>query len=139
AAQAAQGAELSLGNLTEEDQTWVNGRFVAATFGYGEARSYKLAPGLLHEGRNDILINVYCGWRGCGMFGPPEARAVRFQDGSSAPLAGPWQYQPVPASAGSEPRVPWGATAGLTVVYNGMIAPLAPYGLRGVLWYQGES
>jgi len=24
-------------------------------------------------------------------------------------------------------------------LYNGMIAPLVPYGLRGILWYQGES
>ena len=34
ASQAAQGTQLSLGNITEEDQTWVNGQFVAATFGY---------------------------------------------------------------------------------------------------------
>lgn len=26
-----------------------------------------------------------------------------------------------------------------TVVYNGLIAPLIPYALKGVLWYQGES
>ena len=26
-----------------------------------------------------------------------------------------------------------------TVMYNGMIAPIIPYGIRGVLWYQGES
>src|SRR5262249_41401082 len=24
-------------------------------------------------------------------------------------------------------------------LYNGMIAPLLPYGIRGVIWYQGES
>jgi sialate O-acetylesterase len=24
-------------------------------------------------------------------------------------------------------------------IYHGMIAPLAPYGIRGVIWYQGES
>src|SRR6185369_1708693 len=24
-------------------------------------------------------------------------------------------------------------------LYNGMIAPLTPYGIRGVIWYQGES
>jgi sialate O-acetylesterase len=26
-----------------------------------------------------------------------------------------------------------------TVMYNGMIAPVIPYAIRGVLWYQGES
>ncbi|MCE5326633.1 MAG: sialate O-acetylesterase [Planctomycetaceae bacterium] len=30
-------------------------------------------------------------------------------------------------------------SAGGGDLYNGMIAPLAPYGLRGFLWYQGES
>ena len=139
AAQAAQATDISLGTVTEEDQTWINGQFVASTFGYGEPRNYALAPGMLHEGSNDILINDYCGWRGCGMFGPPDARMIRLKDGSSVPLSGPWRYQPVPASVGTSPRVPWGATAGLTMAYNAMIAPLAPYGLRGVAWYQGES
>lgn len=27
----------------------------------------------------------------------------------------------------------------LASLYNGMIAPLAPFGLKGVIWYQGES
>jgi sialate O-acetylesterase len=26
-----------------------------------------------------------------------------------------------------------------TVMYNGMISPIVPYAIRGVLWYQGES
>ncbi|MBN1608017.1 MAG: hypothetical protein JW940_15390 [Polyangiaceae bacterium] len=26
-----------------------------------------------------------------------------------------------------------------TVLYNGMIAPLVPYAIRGVIWYQGEA
>jgi len=139
AAQAAQAEQISLGTITEEDQTWINGQFVASTFGYGEPRSYALVPGALHEGSNDILINDYCGWRGCGMFGPPDARAIHLKDGSTVPLAGLWRYEPVPGSVGTSPRIPWGATAGLTMAYNAMIAPLGPYGLRGVLWYQGES
>jgi len=27
----------------------------------------------------------------------------------------------------------------VSVLYNGMIAPLIPYGIKGVIWYQGES
>ncbi len=27
----------------------------------------------------------------------------------------------------------------VTVLYNGMIAPLLPYGIKGAIWYQGES
>ena len=33
------------------------------------------------------------------------------------------------------PRKPWKPSE----LYNGMIAPLAPYAIRGALWYQGEA
>ncbi|MCX8092423.1 MAG: sialate O-acetylesterase [Verrucomicrobiae bacterium] len=34
-----------------------------------------------------------------------------------------------------EPRAPWRPTE----LYNGMIAPLIPFALRGAIWYQGEA
>jgi sialate O-acetylesterase len=37
------------------------------------------------------------------------------------------------------PRGMADASSSHSQLYNGMIAPLLPYGIRGVLWYQGES
>ncbi len=37
------------------------------------------------------------------------------------------------------PTLPEGAPSTPTVLYNGMIAPLIPYAIKGVIWYQGES
>ncbi|MCY3020562.1 MAG: sialate O-acetylesterase [Planctomycetota bacterium] len=39
------------------------------------------------------------------------------------------------------PRPPQGATSSSRpgVLYNGMVAPLIPYGIRGAIWYQGEA
>ncbi len=37
-----------------------------------------------------------------------------------------------------EPKAP-AAPMKLSCLYNGMIAPLIPYALRGAIWYQGES
>ena len=139
AAQAAQDAELSLGNLNEEDETWVNGTFIGDTFGYGTARLYKLPAGTLHKGENHIAVNILCTYRGCGLLGPAENRSIRFKDGTAAALGTAWRYQIVPTTVGQAPRAPWGAVAGLGMVYNAMIAPLTPYAFRGVAWYQGES
>ena len=38
------------------------------------------------------------------------------------------------------PRVPTGPnTPHVAALYNGMIAPLVPYAIRGAIWYQGEA
>jgi sialate O-acetylesterase len=137
AAQASQPTEMSLGNINEEDETWVDGAFIANTFGYAALRQYQLPAGTLHEGANTIVVNVLCTWRGCGMFGPDSGRVLKLPDGSTVPLQG-WKYQIAPAGV-SAPRAPWGGSAGTGVVYNAMLAPLMPYGMRGVTWYQGES
>jgi sialate O-acetylesterase len=43
----------------------------------------------------------------------------------------------VPAPKG--PNLPEGAPTTPAVLYNGMIAPLIPYAIKGVIWYQGEA
>ncbi|HTV84474.1 MAG TPA: sialate O-acetylesterase [Dyella sp.] len=135
--QAAQASALSLGTANEIDQTWINGHWIGTAYG-GVARTYALPPGVLHEGDNLIAVNVLNTYRDGGIYGPADQRALRLRDGTSVAL-GAWQYRVVPASFGAPPRVPWQSTSGLTTLYNGMIAPLGHYGLRGVLWYQGES
>ncbi len=139
AAQAAQAATLALGAIDEVDETWVNGVPVGNTFGFGDERSYALPAGALREGENVVVVNVLSTWDSGGMFGPAERLALTFADGASVPLAGGWRYQVAPLSLGRPPRAPWEAIAGLASLKHAMIAPLAPYGLRGVAWYQGES
>ena len=139
AAQAASEAQLSIGAIDEVDETWVNGRPLANSFGYATERTYAVPKGWLHAGENSIVINVLSTWDAGGMYGPPDHLALRFTDGSTVPLGGRWRYQIVPESMGFPPRAPWESVSGLSSIYNAMIAPLMNYGLRGVLWYQGES
>ncbi len=42
------------------------------------------------------------------------------------------------AKAAQTPKARFAGTV-TTALYNGMIAPMVPYAIRGVLWYQGES
>jgi sialate O-acetylesterase len=139
ARQASSAATLSIGAIDEIDETWVNGHPIANSFGYGTERTYRVPNGLLHDGENTIVINVLSTWDAGGMYGPPDHMALHFADGSQVPLGGAWLYKFVPERMGYPPRAPWGSVNGETTLYNAMIAPMGPYGLRGVLWYQGES
>jgi sialate O-acetylesterase len=39
----------------------------------------------------------------------------------------------------NKPEWAEGPQNGFCLLYNGMIAPIVPYGIRGVIWYQGEG
>ncbi|WP_442678598.1 sialate O-acetylesterase [Sphingomonas sp. ASY06-1R] len=137
AAQAAQPPILDLGVANEEDASWVNGTGVGGTSWTPQAR-HAIPRGTLHAGANTIVTNIFCSWRNCGLTGPAEGRALRLADGTTVPLAGPWRYAPMPADA-IAPQLPWGPAHGVSVIYNGMIAPIGRYGFRAAVWYQGES
>lgn len=139
AAQASGAATLSLGGIDEVDETWINGHPVRNTFGWGSPRTYTLAPGSLHAGENVLVVNVLSTWDAGGMLGPADAISLTASDGTKVPLGDGWQYRTVPLSMGRPPRAPWEPIAGLTTLYNAMIAPLGPMRLRGVAWYQGET
>jgi sialate O-acetylesterase len=139
AAQASGAATLMLGGIDKVDETWVNGKPIGNSFGYGTERPYELPAGALRAGNNAIVVNVSSSCCAAGMYGPPEHMMLKLAGGEALPLGGQWRYQFVPESVGFPPRAPWESVGGLTSIYNAMIAPLGSYGLRGVLWYQGES
>ncbi|WP_225591134.1 sialate O-acetylesterase [Pseudoxanthomonas sp. PXM03] len=138
AAQAARGATLEFGPADETDMTWVNGTAVGSRYGAGEPRRYPLPSGLLKAGINTVVVNVLDTYRDGGLAGPASAHALAFDDGTRVVLDGRWRYRPEPG-ADEPPRAPWHTASGLSTLYNGMIAPLGTVGLRGMLWYQGES
>ncbi len=137
-AQAANaGALLELGSVNQEDETWLNGRYLGASSFAGRTH-YAIEPGVLKAGVNVITTNIYCGWRDCGIRGGAADRAIRFADGTSVPLSDPWKYQEV-SDGWIGPQLPWGSVHGVTLDHNGMVLPIGPYHFRGVAWYQGES
>jgi sialate O-acetylesterase len=136
AEQAAKGATLDLGSATEEEISWVNGAGVGGS-SLAPAATHRLPPGLLHAGNNTDVTNIFCSWKNCGLSGPGDSRAIRFDDGTSVTLAGPWFYQPVKDRIAVQ--LPWGPMHGITQQYNGMISPIGPYSFRAAVWYQGES
>ena len=138
AAQAEQDAILSLGGIDEVDQTWINGHVVGNTFGWGTGRTYTIPAAQLQEGENIVVVNVLNTYGAGGMVGDPAQRFLGLDGGDKVAL-GTWRYKLVLGEVGMPPRTPWEAVGGLTTIHNAMVAPLRDYGLKGVLWYQGES
>lgn len=141
AAQAAAGGELAYGPVDDIDSTYVNGVFVGGTQGWDAQRRYAIAPGVLKAGRNVVAVRVFDGGAGGGPYGAADGRGVTFKDGSFARLDPVWRWRiAAPLSVtGSPPYAPWIANSGVTTLYNGMVAPLGPYALKGFTWYQGEA
>jgi sialate O-acetylesterase len=136
-------AELQLGMVDDIDTTWVNGTKVGFTFGYNALRNYAVPASVLRQGRNLVAVRVLDTGGGGGIWGDEKLQLV-FQ-GKAAPepidLSGAWQYR-VGANLDHGPWPPMssiGDPGTPTVLWNGMIAPLLPYAIRGTVWYQGES
>jgi sialate O-acetylesterase len=138
AEQAKAGGTLSIGAIDDLDLTWVNGRPVGYTFGWGVARHYAIPAGYLKPGKNSILVAANNMWDTGGFFAGPEALWFAPASGAQIALGSGWEYS-IGTVDGVPPRAPWDANAGLGVMGNRMVAPLGPMRLAGVAWYQGES
>jgi hypothetical protein len=137
AEQATKANELTLGPVDTFDTTWVNGQWVGSGGINWVWRDYQVPAGIFRAGENVIVLRVLGSG---GMTGTPDMRFVKTSDGQAIPLKRDWAYKTGMAVTGlSIPAAPWDVPSSLNTLYNGMIAPLAPYTVKAAAWYQGES
>jgi sialate O-acetylesterase len=144
---------LNLTAIDDFDVTYFNGKRVGATGNdtpnsYLVPRRYKVPGSLVQPGRNVIAVRVF-DRAGEGGFGRTEVMSVvsvGAKETDAISLAGPWSYkvelalEPKRPDYGSRPELPGPTNQNSpSVLYNAMLAPLKPYAIRGVIWYQGES
>lgn len=133
---AGREATLDLGAIDDEDVTWLNGRRLGATNVHTTPRAYPVPAGALRAGENTLAVRV----RDTGGFGgfaaSPREIALRIDGGRLIPSN--WRYAVGVDAKSLKPR-PAQTWNDASILYNAMIAPLVPFTLRGVIWYQGES
>ncbi len=134
AADAGKAAELFLGVIDDNDETYVNGIQVGSTNAYNVSRKYSIRAGILKQGKNTIVIRVEDSGGGGGLYGAASDLQLVI-DGHSQPLAGEWSFQV--ESIFKSNAV--GPNTYPTLLYNAMIHPLIPFAIKGAIWYQGES
>jgi len=142
---AGRELELHLGCLDDFDTTYFSGVRVGETSSdpnaYAVERCYTVPAALVTPGRAVIAVRVFDHFGNGGMAGPLKEMflTLRGARAKKIPLAGTWRAcveRELPMKDMSAMTGPLGAPA---VMYNGMLAPLVPFALRGVIWYQGES
>jgi sialate O-acetylesterase len=136
-----------LSRLLQADTTYFNGRKIGQTRGESTERDYEVPGEVVLAGRNVVAVRLegqnQAGDGFVGMHGDAGDMYVDIS-GTIVSLAGAWSFQSGPDLTGlpkppplaefltSVPQAP-------SLLFNGMIAPLTPYRLKGVIWYQGET
>lgn len=133
---------LKLGPVDDLDTTYFNGVKVGATSfdvknWWDFPRVYKIDGKLVKTGKNTIAVRIFDERFAGGMPGP-EIQLVKNGE-KPIDLAGTWKIReetvmkPLPA-----PNFPYLPHIG-SYLYNGMIAPVVPFAVKGAIWYQGEN
>lgn len=143
---------LELGAIDDRDHTYFNGELVGRTDidtpnCHEVLRRYTVPGRLVRAGRNAIAVRVFDHYGLGGFMGPARALVAR-SGAHEQSLDGDWRWQ----VERTIPKVPDSVFATQpppppeinfqnqpAALFHGMIAPLIPFGLRGFIWYQGES
>jgi sialate O-acetylesterase len=126
---------ISLGKIDDFDETYVNGVRVGGTKNYAQNRVYPVAAGIFKEGKNVIAVRVEDTGGGGGFYGDSTLVHLRTENGMIS-LGDYWNFRIAKVTSNSGGL---GPNDFPTLLFNAMIYPLIPYGIRGVLWYQGEA
>ncbi|MGA0560664.1 sialate O-acetylesterase [Larkinella sp. VNQ87] len=126
---------LNLGQVDDADETYLNGVKVGATAEVGPTRAYTIPAGTLKPGRNVIAVRVE-DTGGGGGFTAKDDQFKLAGFGKEISLAGDWKYRIADYSRNAALVNP-NLTG--TILYNAMVAPIIPYAMQGVIWYQGET
>ncbi len=143
---AGRELRVALGAIDDMDTVWFGARRIGGHEGAGSwqtLREYRVPAEVVTAGSHDLFVRVV-DTGGEGGF-TSQAEALRVfpltgGDGNRGLADGWWmrrgpalaELPPPPRPVGQGPNVP-------TVLYQGMIAPLVDWPIRGVVWYQGES
>lgn len=134
-------ASVALGVVERMDTVYINGQWVGASAWVENPRLYSLKEGVLKPGKNVVAIRVFKTKPVGGFLSKPESLHLTLGDGTKIALAGDWRGavsvdarppHPLPLGFENWPVMP-------SVLYQGMIEPIAPLAISGAIWYQGEA
>ena len=133
--QAKAASEISLGAIDDNEITWINGIKIGSTNQYNIKRVYLIPANTLKAGKNVIAIRVEDTGGGGGLYGGADDKYLQIGN-KQFRLADLWKFKVSEVQISSASI---GPNDYPTLLYNGMLNPIIPYGIKGAIWYQGES
>lgn len=132
--------KINLGTIDDNDVTFFDGEKIGNTEGFNVPRSYTIPANKVKAGTFALVVRVFDGAGGGGIYGDKNKISLVAEDGPVISLDGDWQYKvgvdlkdvPAPPAASDGPNR-------TTVLYNAMIHPYIQFPIKGAIWYQGES
>ncbi|MEN8120625.1 MAG: sialate O-acetylesterase [Bacteroidota bacterium] len=148
--------EFYLGKIDDMDDTYINGEKLGSHMGEGYwnlERLYTIKSELLKPGKNVIAVRVIDSRGNGGIYGDKDITLSK-NGKQVVNLSGEWKFKPTAlislsdlyvfnddgGNYGNMPEIAYTLSSFTpTHLFNGMIAPLIPYSIKGAIWYQGES
>ncbi|NJO90674.1 MAG: sialate O-acetylesterase, partial [Chloroflexia bacterium] len=126
---------LNLGHPEMIYSLYFNGAEICKNIWNGNpVHSYTIPANLVKQGENTIAVRMAMLWGGGGL--NPPAEDIYITDAvSKISLAGKWLYK---MDFEPLPKIQYYSSYP-SLLFNAMINPVIPYGIKGFLWYQGEA
>ncbi len=136
---ASQETTLGLAEGHQYLEVFINGKQIFNGILKGK-RKISVPKNVWMSGKNNLVVKmnrmIEPDWFGLGMMGSEKDLFVA-ADKQRIQLGGNnWHLMP---SFAEDHKYAHSSNNIGTAIFNGMIAPLLPFGIRGVLWYQGET
>lgn len=127
---------INLGEICCESICFLNGKELKEISNTSET-SYSIPSNYLKPGKNIITLRVLGRWGVGGFKSEAEKIFLKAIDNSyQISLAGAWKYNQHIEPGTSKWKEYYNNP---TFIYNAKIAPIIPYAIKGIIWYQGES
>ncbi|HLP38159.1 sialate O-acetylesterase [Lacibacter sp.] len=127
---------LNIGHPEMNYSLYFNGVEICKTiWNNNPKQSYTIPASIVKNGENTISLRIAMLWGGGGL--NPPADNIYITDGNDkVTLAGSWLY-----NKDIETTMPKIHNYHYypSVLFNAMINPVIPYGIKGFIWYQGEA
>ena len=138
AGMASKETVLGLGIQDAQNEIYINGKLVSEGIIKG-IRKITIPANTWKTGNNALVVKsgkmIDPAWYGLGLMGTNEDLFLSAESEKISLVDG-WRL--MPSFADKHEYVHSSNNIG-TTIYNGMIAPLVPFAIRGTLWYQGET